>query len=167
LRAATDSMQPAPFSTQPFCEVQRAFGGCSKKAKWTNPEDRTLVNSIENFGTANWSLVAATLPGRSGKQCRERWTSQFDPSLSRKNWTPDEDAVLVSQQRQVGNCWSRIAQFLPKRSANAVKNRWSWLTRHRPVAKKQPPKVQQEQPKIEVFAENDQEASEFADFVWD
>ena len=107
------------------------------------------------------------MPGRSCKQCRERWTSQLDSSLSRENWTPDEDAVLVAQQRQVGNCWSRIAQFLPKRYANAVKNRWSWLTRHRPTARNQAPKPEQEHGKIEIFAGNDQEASEFADFVWE
>jgi hypothetical protein len=161
-------MHPAPFSpTQSFSDAQRTAGGCPKKAKWTIPEDRALTSSLQELGTTNWPLVAAALPGRSSKQCRERWTSQLDPSLNRENWTPDEDAVLVAQQRQVGNCWSRIAQFLPKRSANAVKNRWSWLTRHRPAARKQPPKAEQEKGKVEVFAENDQEASEFADFVWE
>ena len=79
----------------------------------------------------NWSLVCQTVPGRSGKQCRERWINQLCPALNKDNWTPQEDAILIQQQRIHGNFWTKIAQFLPGRSANNVKNRWGWLSRHR------------------------------------
>jgi hypothetical protein len=94
-------------------------------------EDKALVASVQKFGTSNWSVVAAALPGRSGKQCRERWTNQLDPNLNREDWTPPEDAILVFQQKSCGNCWAKITAFLPRRSANAIKNRWCWLMRNR------------------------------------
>jgi hypothetical protein len=102
-----------------------------KKVKWTEREDQILTGNVQKYSTSNWSLIACALPGRTGKQCRERWTNQLDPSLNRDNWTSQEDAILLFQQKTCGNCWSKISHFLPRRSANAIKNRWCWLTRHR------------------------------------
>jgi hypothetical protein len=101
-----------------------------KKSKWSPEEDELLRQNVNVHGLGNWSLVAQSIPGRNGKQCRERWMNQLCPSLNKDNWTPQEDMVLVQQQRIYGNVWSQIAQFLPGRSPNAVKNRWSWLSRH-------------------------------------
>lgn len=102
-----------------------------KKSKWTPEEDQFLMESVNKHGMGNWSLVCQTVPGRSGKQCRERWINQLCPALNKDNWTPQEDAILIQQQRIHGNFWTKIAQFLPGRSANNVKNRWGWLSRHR------------------------------------
>lgn len=102
-----------------------------KKAKWTPDEDKLLIQSVKVHGMSNWSLVASDIPGRTGKQCRERWTNQLCPALNKDNWTPQEDAILIQQQRLHGNVWSKISKFLPGRSSNNIKNRWSWLSRHR------------------------------------
>lgn len=126
-------------TTQPDNIKSKKSKTSSKKVKWTEQEDQMLIQSIEQVGTSNWSLVASYLPGRSGKQCRERWTNQLDPMLNRDNWTPHEDALLLYNQQIYGNCWSKIMQFLPGRSSNSVKNRWCWLTRHR----SHPPKAAQ------------------------
>jgi hypothetical protein len=56
--------------------------------------------------------------------------NQLSPALNKENWTQQEDLQIVHHQRLFGNAWSQIAQYLPGRSANAVKNRWSWLARH-------------------------------------
>lgn len=102
-----------------------------KKAKWTPEEDKLLIDSVKRNGMSNWSLVAKSIPGRTGKQCRERWTNQLCPDLNKENWTPEEDQILLKQQQINGNFWAKIAKFLPGRSPNAIKNRWSWLSRHR------------------------------------
>jgi hypothetical protein len=99
------------------------------KMKWTEAEDALLLQWIEVHGTMNWTLVASHIPGRTGKQCRERWKNGFDPNLNHKTWTPDEDAILLSEQAHSGTQWAKIASFLPNRSQNAVKNRWYWLKR--------------------------------------
>eukprot|EP00618_Florenciella_parvula_P035430 CAMPEP_0119529744 /NCGR_PEP_ID=MMETSP1344-20130328/43680_1 /TAXON_ID=236787 /ORGANISM="Florenciella parvula, Strain CCMP2471" /LENGTH=1138 /DNA_ID=CAMNT_0007569453 /DNA_START=289 /DNA_END=3705 /DNA_ORIENTATION=+ len=44
-------------------------------------------------------------------------------------WTPDEDAILERAQAELGNKWTEIANLIPGRSANAVKNRWRSSTR--------------------------------------
>jgi hypothetical protein len=125
-----------------------------KKVKWTEREDQILTGNVQKYGTSNWSLIACALPGRTGKQCRERWTNQLDPSLNRDNWTSQEDTILLFQQNTCGNCWSKISHFLPRRSANAIKNRWCWLTRHRShapgddPAPPQPPPAPPPAPKV-------------------
>ena len=42
------------------------------KGPWTDEEDLKLVEMVTEFGAHNWSQIAAALPGRIGKQCRER-----------------------------------------------------------------------------------------------
>jgi hypothetical protein len=107
--------------------------------KWTEWEDQILTGNVQKYGTSNWSLIACALPGRTRRQCRERWMTQLDPSLNRDNWTSQEDAILLLQQKSCGNCWSKITHFLPGRSANALRNRWCCLTRHGSHADDAPP----------------------------
>jgi hypothetical protein len=116
----------SPFPPRPVHSGTPAF----KKSKWTPDEDELLRRFVEIHGLGNWSAIAQNIPGRNGKQCRERWMNQLCPALNKDNWSPQEDAILVQQQRVFGNVWSQIAQFLPGRSPNSVKNRWSWLSRH-------------------------------------
>ena len=138
-------MTPQEQSTteQPKKSGPRA---ASHKVKWSTEEDQILTRNIEQYGTSNWSLVAKALPGRTGKQCRERWMNQLDPQLNKDNWTPQEDALLLMSQRRFGNQWSKIMQFLPRRSCNAVKNRFCWLTRNRT----HPPRLSQLLPYLKM-----------------
>jgi hypothetical protein len=124
-----DSSRPLPESASAV-QSPPLPPGAFKKSKWSPDEDERLRQNVETHGLGNWSLISQGLPGRNGKQCRERWMNQLSPALNKDNWTPQEDAVLIQQQRIYGNVWSRIAQFLPGRSPNSVKNRWSWLSRH-------------------------------------
>ena len=41
------------------------------KGPWTTDEDRTIVECVKE-GVTKWSEVADRIPGRLGKQCRER-----------------------------------------------------------------------------------------------
>jgi hypothetical protein len=138
-----------------------------KKAKWTADEDFRLSESIQEHGMSNWSRIAQNLPGRNGKQCRERWMNQLCPSLNRDNWSHQEDLILLQQQRLCGNQWSQVAHFLPGRSANAVKNRWSWLSRHgvsppfAPVP--MPPPAPRSPPAAPLFVRADED-SDWASF---
>jgi myb proto-oncogene protein len=42
------------------------------KGPWTEDEDAKLKMLVEKQGASNWSEIATHLPGRIGKQCRER-----------------------------------------------------------------------------------------------
>lgn len=100
------------------------------KLKWSKKEDADLTEAVETIGGNSWSRIAEAVPGRSGKQCRDRWMNQLNPELNHREWTRDEDELLICQQRMFGNCWARIAKSLPQRASNAVKNRWTWISRN-------------------------------------
>ena len=46
-------------------------GAC--KASWSKHEDKMVTDYVEQFGPKKWTNIAALLPGRVGKQCRERF----------------------------------------------------------------------------------------------
>ncbi|OHT02847.1 hypothetical protein TRFO_06877 [Tritrichomonas foetus] len=123
-----DSISAQWAREKPRSSLPRNVGG-TKKNKWTASEDALLAKAIEEFGTESWRDVATHVPGRTGKQCRERWLSHMSPSILREEWTPQEDLILLHKQADLGNRWSIISKSLPGRSTTAVKNRWNYLCR--------------------------------------
>jgi hypothetical protein len=113
---------PSPPAARPTSSGQH-------KSKWTPEEDTVLAAAIRMHGTASWRSVAEDVPGRSGKQCRERWLGHMAPDVNRDAWSPAEDVVLISKHRECGSHWAKIRQSLPGRSTSSVKNRWKWLCR--------------------------------------
>ena len=44
---------------------------------WTMEEDDNLMQLVRDYGPQSWSVIADKLPGRVGKQCRERYGLGF------------------------------------------------------------------------------------------
>jgi hypothetical protein len=102
------------------------------KGTWTDEEDELLKRMVLDHGAKGWNYIASQLPGRVGKQCRERWHNHLDPVITKEKWTLEEDKKLMALFLKYGKKWSLIARHMHGRTDNTIKNRFnSALKMHR------------------------------------
>ena len=109
-----------------------------QKDRWTKEEDETLLRSIE-FCSSNalhtsgsddsvhpclthrlkWPDVSKRVPGRTPKQCRERFTAQLDPTMCKCPFSPEEAKFVIDQIAKLTTGsdnakipWSKITEEL-------------------------------------------------------
>lgn len=92
-----------------------------------------MTDHVRAMGPKKWSskYLLHLLPGRSGKQVRERWYNHLSPDIIKTPWTPDEDRLILQVCEKVGTKWTFLASLLPGRTDMAIKNRWYGSLQHK------------------------------------
>jgi myb proto-oncogene protein len=101
-----------------------------RKGVWTEEEVLKLKKAIEMHGDKDWGTIAALVPGRTRKQCSDKWYNALDPSIdlaiiNTGKWTEDEKLKLkAAAQMYGGKDWAAIAAFVSGRTKNQCCNKW-------------------------------------------
>ena len=99
------------------------------KRKFTQEEDRVILEMVKQYGIRVWKQISERLGSRTPRQCRERWKNYLSPGIDSSPWTHDEDAILEKMVRQLGPKWSIIRDSLPGRTDVNIKNRYALIQR--------------------------------------
>jgi hypothetical protein len=113
-------------------DIDRASDGASgRTGKWTQSEFIKLKKAVQIHGGKSWGAISALVPGRTEKECWNRWSDVSDANIGRVSgrkgrWTADEDSRLKDAVREYGGKnWGRIAAMVPGRGEHQCRHRWN------------------------------------------
>ena len=95
-----------------------------KRKRFSAEEDRLLKALVDGNRQKSWDQIAREIPGRTARQCRDRYNNYLFKEISGASWKPTEDEIILKMHKEIGPKWSLIAKQLVGRSGNNVKNRW-------------------------------------------
>ena len=102
----------------------------TKRFPFTEIENQIIRESVKRIGE-DWEAISKKLPGRTPKQCHDRYINYLRDGLKSEPWSLQEDETLLTMYKAIGPKWSKMMGNLPGRSGNDIKNRW-----HKHLSKK-------------------------------
>ena len=117
-----------------------------EKGPWTEAEDAIIRAAVMAAGgnpsEVCWAEVVLKVPGRLGKQCRERWQNRLDPNITKKPFEPEVRGGSLGPRR--AHCLApRPLTFAPplpphtrthhRRTAACLRRSGAWGTAGAPL----------------------------------
>ncbi|RFU72683.1 myb-like dna-binding [Trichoderma arundinaceum] len=93
-----------------------------RKGPWSPEESARLSRLVELTGPRDWVIIASYMGCRNAKQCRERFHQNINPLLRHDPISEGEAKKIMALYREYGTAWARIAEKMPGRSDNSIKN---------------------------------------------
>ena len=121
---------------------------------------KAVMESTEQPFT-RWSDLAEQIPGRVGKQIRDRWINHLNPDINHLPFSRDDDLLLWTAHETIGKRWVEIAAtfFKSTRSENQIKNRWHSAAFKQVIADEFGPQVYPSGPSKSSSSSSDQSCS--------
>lgn len=70
-----------------------------RKGQWQDHEDAIVVEAVSSSSEqpfTRWSDLAQKLPGRVGKQIRDRWVNHLNPNINHMPFSREDVSCMVS-----------------------------------------------------------------------
>ncbi|KAI4330009.1 hypothetical protein MLD38_028323 [Melastoma candidum] len=95
--------------------------------RWTVDEDKQLLSIIQIKGINNWFDIAVSLGTyRTPFQCLARYQRSLNVCIMKREWTPDDDAMLrIAVETHGCRDWQAVAFALEGRTGTQCSNRWN------------------------------------------
>ena len=98
----------------------------ARKIKWQVDDDVLLIHAI-NLAGQNWPTVSKLVPGKTARQCRDRYQNVLSKQVDKSPFSPDEDALLLKLVQEHGQRFEHFTKYFSHRPGIALKNRYATL----------------------------------------
>ena len=95
-----------------------------KREKFLIEEDEKLKELVLKYGENNWIQISKEIKTRNVRQVRERWKHYLSNNKDKREWTNEEDILLLNKFIELGPKWTKISKFFKDRTDIQIKTRY-------------------------------------------
>lgn len=106
-------------NTTPAVDSMTADELNQKRGAWTHEEDELLLSGIKKYGYGRWKEIATMIPGRKGKQLKQRWDNSLaakyvDQELLESKINSESDTASTSSKPTTNGAPIDLADWTKK-----------------------------------------------------